>query len=322
MKKVPLLLVVLLGACSTGGGSSGTPEQLHSMLHTSLILPAAKSKAPLLFVSDAATAEVYIYQVSTLKVVGTVTGLTQPQGECSDDKGNVWVTDAGAGAIYELSHQGRLENTLSLGYPVGCASDPKTGALAVMSLYGSDGSQGEITVYPKGSGSPRSYTTPKQYYYNFGGYDASGNLFFDGRAKSGTFMLSELPKGRKAPYMVRLSGGTIYFPGMVQWDETKRELVVGDQSCGNAYASCLYTVKIEDKTGTIQGTIGLQTPSGGQVCDLIQGVIYKGELAGSDNDICGSAPSTTYIWPYPAGGAPTRFNKSTDSEPVGAAISP
>ena len=84
------------------------------------------------------------------------------------------------------------------------------------------------------------------------------------------------------------------------------QLVVGHRSSGNAYASCLYTVKIGYKSGTIEGTTDLQNYRGGKLCDLVQGVIYNGELAGSDNDICRSAPSTTYIWPYPAGGAPTK----------------
>src|SRR5581483_3382361 len=45
------------------------------------------AKPPLLFVSDSGTGDVYIYKVPSLKVVGTVTGFFQPQGECSDGKG-------------------------------------------------------------------------------------------------------------------------------------------------------------------------------------------------------------------------------------------
>ncbi|MGA7202043.1 MAG: hypothetical protein WBX26_09445 [Candidatus Cybelea sp.] len=299
---------------------------LHRVAHLLRAGAAGDTKGPLLFVSDSTAAVVYIYQLSTVKVVNTVTGLTDPQGECADTKGDVWVTDAGVDSIYELSHQGRLENTLTAaGYPVGCAWDRTPGNLAVMSLFGSgsgSGSHGAVTVYAK-RGSSHQYQNPTQYYYNFGGYDTSGDLLFDGRSESGAFMLSELPKGAKTALTIAIGGGTIYYPGMVQWDTTSKELIVGDQSCGGIYtASCLYAIQIANEAGTIESTIDLQNSRGGQICDLIQGVIYKGKLAGSDNDICGSSPSTTYVWPYPAGGAPTLSNSSTDSTPVGAAVSP
>lgn len=322
MKKALVLASFALCACS--GGTVPTMAPLtYGSPHASSTVPKGAAKEPLLFVSDATKAAVYIYQLTTLKVVGTVTGLTQPQGECSDSKGDVWVTDTGAHATYELSHAGRLENTLSAAsYPVGCAWDSSSGNVAVMSLFGGSGSQGQVAIYTKGKGSPQSYVNEKQYYYNFGGYDPNGNLFFDGRSAKGTFMLSELPKGAKSAYTIKLRGGRIYFPGMVQWDSSNDVLVVGDQSCGNLYTSCLYTVKLAGETGTIESKIQLQNTSGGEICDLVQGVIYNGELFGSDDDICTSAPSTTYVWPYPAGGAPSDSNSSTDTSPVGAAVSP
>lgn len=328
MKKVPILLTLAISACSTGAVPTTTVTSPHGVAQSSQAGSAAHTKGALLFVSDSTAAVVYIYQLSTLKVVNTVTGLTDPQGECSDTKGDIWVTDAGVDSIYELSHQGRLENTLTgTAYPVGCAWDPASGNLAVMGLFGSgsgSGSHGAVTIYPKRAGrSPHQYQNPNQYYYNFGGYDTNGDLFFDGRSVSGAFMLSELPKGAKKALTIAIQGGTIYYPGMVQWDTTNKELIVGDQSCGGAYtASCLYAIQIANHTGTVESTINLQNSSGAQICDLIQGVIYKGQFAGSDNDICGSSPSTTYVWPYPAGGGPTLSNSSTDSTPVGAAVSP
>ena len=283
----------------------------------------AHAKSPVLFVSDSETASVYIYDLSTLDVLATITGLSQPQGECSDSKGNVWITDANAQTIYEVSHQGGLENELSdsLGYPVGCAWDKTTGALAVMNIFGESGAPGAVLIFKGGSGLPTSYTNASQYNYYFGGYDAKGNLFFDGLDAGGNFMLSSLPKKAKSASTITLSGGTIYFPGMVQWDAARHGLIVGDQSCGNRYASCLYTLHIGRKRAMIAATTELQNSSGGTVCDLVQGVEFGGQIAGSDNDFCGSLPSATYLWPYPAGGAPTLYNNSTDETPVGAAVS-
>lgn len=284
----------------------------------------AHTHSPLLFVSDSGTADVYIYKLPELKVVGTITGFSQPQGECSDNKGNVWVTDTNAQTIYELSHRGQLENALtdSTGYPDGCAWDATTGDLAVMSLFGTDSASGAVLVYPPGSSNPQEFSNPKQYFYNFGGYDSAGDLFFDGRDQSGNFILSELAKGASSAKTIALTGGTVYFPGMVQWDREKGDLIVGDQSCGNSYVSCLYSVKVGTKGGTIERRTNLKGYSGSPICDLVEGVQFGKQIAGSDNDFCGYTPSTTYVWPYPAGSPPTDYNKVTDSTPVGAAVSP
>ncbi len=283
----------------------------------------ARSTSQLLFVSDSGTADVYIYKLPTLKLMATITGFAQPQGECSDGKGNIWVTDTNAKTIYELSHQGRLENELSdgSGYPAACAWDSTTGNLAVSNLFGIASGSGSILIYKNASESPVSYENPGQYYYNFAGYDTAGNLFFDGRDAKGDFMLSELPKGGGSAKTIALSGGTIYFPGMVQWQPTRRNLIVGDQSCGNLYASCLYTVKITQQGGTIAAETQLRTSTGGSVCDLVQGVEFNKQIAGSDYDFCGAEPSTTYVWPYPAGGTSVAHNEGTELTPVGAAIS-
>lgn len=300
------------------------PAAAHPDRRPSWISPElANAKAPVLFVSDSGTSDVYIYSLPALKVIGTVTGFSQPQGECSDNKGNVWVTDTNVQIIYELDHHGRLENELTdtAGYPAACAWDSTTGNLAVMNLFGIGSSSGAVIVYLKGTSAPSPYENSSQYFYNFGGYDTNGNLFFDGRDANGNFMLSELPKGAKSAHTIKVTGGTIYFPGMVQWISTKRDLLIGDQSCGNAYVSCLYNVAVSKSAATITGKINLQNASGGSTCDLIQGVKYANEIAGSDYNFCGTTASSTDLWPYPGGGSPTNENAGSDSVPVGAAIS-
>ncbi len=330
--------VLALGACGGAASTPATgamPDRLatsvtrhpvaaHPDRRASWISPdLARGKSAVLFVSDSGTADVYIYSFPALKVIGTITGFTQPQGECSDTKGNVWVTDTSVQTIYELDHHGRLENELTdtQGYPVGCAWDATTGNLAVMNIFAAGSSSGGVIVYLDATRAPSLYQNSNQYFYNFGGYDTSGNLFFDGRDANGNFMLSELPKGAKSAHTVKLTGGTIYFPGMVQWVSTKHDLIVGDQSCGDVYTSCLYSVAIPKSGGVITGRINLKNSSGGQICDLVQGVKYNTMIAGSDFNFCGSEPSTTYQWPYPGGGAPGSHNSTTDSVPVGAAIS-
>lgn len=284
----------------------------------------AAQKSPVLFVSDGDTESVYIYDLSTFAVLATVTGLSQPQGECTGNNGNVWITDTSAKEIYEVSHQGRLENELgdSLGYPVACAWDKKTSRLAVMNIFGLSESQGAVVIYKNGSGSPTPYDNPQQYYYDFGGFDTEGNLFLDGRDANGGFVLSVLQKGATSATTITIAGGSLYFPGMVQWDSSTARVIVGDQACNGGYTSCLYEMKVAKGAATIVTTTTLQNSAGSLVCDLVQGVFFKGHLLGSDYDFCGSLPSTTYSWPYPAGGMPTLSNSSVDETPVGAAVSP
>lgn len=289
----------------------------------SWISPAlARAKSSVLYVSDPGTSDVYAYNVPSLEMIGTITGFSQPQGECSDAKGNVWITDANAKTIYELSHHGHLENELAdtAGYPDACAWDPTTGNLAVMNIFGIGSTAGSVLIYAHGSQSA-PYVNPDQYFYNFGGYDSAGNLFFDGRAADGTFVLSELPKGADTAHTLKVTGGVIYFPGMVEWDALKHYLVVGDQSCGNVYSSCVYAVKIGQKSATIARRTDLRDSGGGAVCDLVQGTLFNKQIAGSDDAFCGSTASATYLWPYPGGGAPTRHVENSDSMPVGATIS-
>ncbi|MGA7283309.1 MAG: hypothetical protein WBW87_02085 [Candidatus Cybelea sp.] len=297
-----------------------TQPQTHDS-RRSWFSPEIKKSASLLFVSDAGTGDVYLYKLPSLKVAARVTGFTQPQGECSDDRGDVWVTDTNAKTIYELSHAGQLKGTLTdaAGYPVGCAWDRRTGSLAVMNLFGLTKASGNLLVYPYATGNPVRFTNPAQYLYYFGDFDDKGNLFFDGVGTNGKFMLSELVN-RTTVRTVAVTGGTIFYPGMVQWSGS--DLVVGDQSCGNANTSCVYQLSVAKKTATIEKRIKLDDSQGKPVCDLVQGVVIgAGVIAGSDNDFCGYEAAGTYLWPYPSGGNPAAVNLNVDSVPVGAALS-
>lgn len=282
----------------------------------------AKAKSPVLFVTDAGTGVAYMFSLATLSLIGTITGFVQPQGACADSKGNVWIVDTAAQTVYEVSHLGRLENEVTeKSYPVGCAVDPSTGNLAVTNQLGPNGGHGDVAIYQNGAYTV-AFSNTKVYYYNFAGYDANGNLFVDGRTLHGAFALMELPKASTKLNVVKVSGGIIYFPGMVQWNGSAKNLIVGDQSCHNAYATCLHTLTISAGSAKITGTTSLQNSSGGTLCDLVQGDVYNGKLYGSDYDFCGALASTTYAWPYPAGGAPSLSNAKTDTAPIGAVVSP
>ncbi len=314
---------------------------LHVDHRKSWVSPEIARLPRILFVSDDSTNDVLIFSMPDLTLRGTLTGFDVPQGLCSDTSGNIWVTNMGTLTIIELSRSGTVISVLTDpdGYPVACAVDPTSGDLAVANIYNKSLSgSGEVEIYKAGGGTPTSLANPDQYYYDQVGYVsgsgsgknrgqrnvAPGNLFVDGRTYSGSFILSELPPGSSAFHTINLSGGTIYFPGMVQWYTPGNYLAVGDQLCGDVPASCIYHVKIFGNTGKIKGHTSLSNYLGGSVCDLVQGVIGANGLkyvAGGDFEACGYANSSVNRWAYPAGGTPTNFNDSVVTEPIGAAIS-
>ena len=49
-------------------------------------------------------------------------------------------------------------------------------------------------------------------------------------------MISELPSGNVEMHTVNYSGGTIGFPGGVNWDRMKGQLVINDQECQGLYS--------------------------------------------------------------------------------------
>ena len=275
------------------------------------------------FVSDPGSAQVDIFTLPNLKLIEIVTGLTQPQGECSDASGDVWVADAAAMMVDELEHSGKIVKHVAdtYGTPISCAWDPKTGNLAVFNFLGKSSRGGAVLVYHHGAGVPNIYYNPKELNYEFGGYDAAGNLFFDGLTGAGKFMLSELPANASQAKTVSVSGGKLYTPGMVQWDVSAHDLVVGDQNCAGAVGSCIYRMSITKGAAMVVGKTILEDSAGVQVCDMVQGVLWNKSIVGSDFDFCRSIPSATYVWPYPNGGSPHATVARGIVQPFGTAIS-
>jgi hypothetical protein len=294
--------------------------KVHPDHHKSWVSPDAAKAPRLYFASDSGTNDVYILTMPGLALKGTLTGFSEPQGECSDKNGNIWVTNTGTSQIYLLSRTGSTIGTLSDpdGYPVGCAVNPTNGDLAVTDIF--DFSEaGGVLIYHNGSGSPTRISNPAQYEYYFVGYDSSGNLFTDGWSyPSFTFTISTIPAGSSTASTVSISGGTPTFPGMVQWYRAGNYLAVGDQECGGQAASCIFWYSISGSTATYTGQTDLSTSGGGAVTDLVQGVIAANNekyLAGGD---AGAATANRWMWD--AGGAPTNSVGGL-SLPIGAAIS-
>jgi hypothetical protein len=299
----------------------------------SWISPDIENVHKLLFVSDA-IGVVWIYKMPSLEIKGILTGFQAPNSMCSDGKGSVWIAMGAFGQIWKLAHDGTIVAILqdTIGIPVACAVDPTTGNLAVSNVGnnnppptgGSIG--GSILVYPRAAGAPAEYWCLSCLIaYGFVGYDTSGNLFVDGRNASNVFALAELPAGDGAGGGLKpltIEGGTLYIPGMVEWDAAGHYLVIGDQLCDNKHDSCVYRAKIFGSTAKVTGRTTLLDSAGNPICDMSQGTLDGNTIAGSDDDngVCGH-PSGTDLWPFPAAGPATHHNDIYDSQPIGAAIS-
>jgi hypothetical protein len=160
----------LLAGCASGGGSV-TPGGVVVVGHASKargvakswMSPDARRSQGLIYVSDSATYDVYVYSFPSGQLVGTLTDQNNPAGLCTDNKNNVYVTQLYGHQIVEYRH-GRTTAIKTLsdsGYePGACSVDQKTGDLAVANIVSVDFTQGNLVVYPNAKGNPTTYSPP------------------------------------------------------------------------------------------------------------------------------------------------------------------
>jgi hypothetical protein len=346
-----LAAAALLAGCSTNGGSQlsgvapssgfnsthvGIPQVLrhspqdlfvgvkwtgnvHPDHQKSWISPDVKKAPRLYFAADSGTDDVYIFTMPDLVLKGTLTGFDEPQGECSDTAGNIYIANTEEFEVLKYSRTGTLLATYSdtAGYPVGCAVNPANGDLAVTNIFNTAGAGG-VYIYTSPSSTPTELTNPSGYYYYFAGYGPGSSLWVSGRNASGDYLLSAC--GATTCSTISLSGGTVYFPGAVQYDYVASTWVVFDQLCGDTNAACSYPVSVSGALGT---ATDYHNPVGTNVCDLVQATIAANGakyVAGGDYESCGFTTTSFDRWAYTAGGTPTNHNTSGET-PIGAAVS-
>lgn len=313
MKIAGWLSLALLAACG-GGLPARLPTSSPDNSASWVARDAAAAKS-LLYVSDAGASDVSVYTFPDLKPMGKLTGFVQPQGMCADKDGNVWITDTVLQEILEFAHGGKhaIRSLIDpIGYPAGCAVDASSGDLAVTNFFDPSGA-GQVLIYRGGRGTPTPFFNPAVTYYYFDGYDAAGNLYVSGSTAGGAYVLSLLGHGKSAMESMSVRGGTIHFPGSVQWVGTG--LVLGDQKCDGKKGACFYEASVRGTLAKIARTTAL-TGS----CDVAQAWIQNGRVAAGDYDDCGRERSGAYVWKYPGGGAPLRRVTGL-MRPIGATIS-
>jgi hypothetical protein len=305
MKRLVYLyaLVAAVAAISYGCGS-GVPSQSSAPLPSlerapehraaSWMAPDAK-KRDLLYVSDEATNDVFIYSYPGGRLKGTLTGFDEPYGMCTNEAGDVFIANTEKSEILEYQHGGTspIATLNDTGYyPVSCSVDPTTGNLAVTNFQALGSQPGDVAIYAGAKGTPTTFSDAGIPLYEFCGYDDKGNLFIDGYNATGGFAFAELPAGSSSFRNISLNT-TIFQPGGVQWDG--KYVAVGDQYYGDGPAAAIHRVSVSGSSGRVVGTTLLKQRS--DEVQVVQFWIDGTKVIGSN-----ALAQSTDVWKYPAGG--------------------
>lgn len=212
-------------------------------------------------------------------------------GACSDQAGNIYVTNWQYSKIEKFPHASMLPSEVYYIYshsPYYCAVDPNTQELAVTM---SDGSPGDmVAFFDPGKKKPHYiYLKDQTTFLETLTYDSHSNLFVEAE-KSGSFSLIEVPKGGHQFKKLKIAGSFDYSYDAhpVQWDG--KNLTVSSQGYKEEE---IYRLSINGATGKIVGRTSV---------DDSQLLL---ETAFAKNAMAGASPHDTRIWTYPAGGGPT-----------------
>lgn len=262
-------------------------------------------KGRLLYISDAGTNDVVVYHYPSGTEAGVLTGFDEPQGECVDKAGNVWIANTLASSLLEYAHGGTtpIAKLADPGqYPVDCSIDKNDGTLAATNIIARKGRhrRGSLSIYPEAVGSPTIVASPDFYLMYSLAYDDNDNLFLDGRNNSEAFQFGELASGSSKIDPIMLTGATVNFPGGIAF--AKRKVNIGDQAGEVVYEAT--------EAGTVTGSVPLSGSS-----DCVDFFIYGRAL------ICPDAGNGDIeIYNYPAGGLPIHVTTGLIA-PTGAAVS-
>jgi hypothetical protein len=237
--------------------------------------------------------------------VTRITGYRLVGGVCSDQSGNVWVTNRRENRWYvdEFPHGG-TKPTEELEAPrvtlASCAVDPSTGDLAVM-CTSIDGSWEALLWRGARKEKPAKYHVPLV--PSYAAYDDKGNLFITGPAGYSIseffFALGELAKGSGSVKRITLDKPTGLW-GAVQWDGTY--VVVNTTQGFDPRRPLLFRLQVSGTKGEVVGVVRPHGFYGGIYPSSPVFVLHDNAIIG----MRGENGKAVWAWPYPVGGAPTQ----------------
>ena len=294
--------VMLVGCAGSLVQTQPPAAQSRAATHAvSWMAPDAGGKN-LLYVSYGNSVLVYEYGTSTQ--VGQLSYFSDAAGSCTDPSGDVYVTNYGAADVIEFAHGGGkpIQTLIDPSpYATDCAFDAGTGNLAVINRYGqSEYSPGNVAIYTKAKGNPKTYKIKGLITYVSGGYDANGNLLVSGvPASSNAVQFGMLEQGSSAFKAVALQRSSNFqYPGYIRWDGTYFD--VEFEYFG---VSLFEWYTIEDYKGAQEGYMLTEESGEGS------GPFWLGRVGGSKSATRANqlvAAMTIYGvmgWNYPRGGS-------------------
>jgi hypothetical protein len=316
-----LLLLNGCGAASTAS-SPGTPltplaRPAHSGHGQSWMKPGTANIKELLYVSDLATDDVYVYDYTSGEAVGKLTGFDQPGAQCVDRRGDVYIATA-SGLLGYKRGTTHLINTIP-GVAKGCVVHLKSYS-ALLSAS---------------SGGPDHDCTWYKHQKRISCWESSNacyTMWPIGSDFAGVVQVAEgEPSGGGAvavctEFAVLSFNQTIYSPGSVMWDG--KYLALTDQKAGGANQTGIYQASLSHRTLTVRGETVLTDPCASGATEVAQPFIVgttntlrnkqQGTVVVGANALC---PGTFDYWKYPAGGDPVMTLPSAPQEPSGDSVS-
>ena len=262
-------------------------------------IDADAKRGGLLYVSQDADQVVDIYSYPGAKLAGQLTGFSAPQGMCSDDTGNVYVTDGGNSDVDVYTHGGTSPIAVlnDAGYvPSDCAFDKSTGNLAVTNYTALSG-QGNVAIYAGARGYPAFYSGAEMYGYWACAYDNNGNLFVTDL--NGYPSFAELPKGSGTFVNLTLPFKT---PGGLAWDGA---YLAAETTNFNAGESSIYRLEVSGSSVTVKGIVRLGR--GHRRVEVNYFWVGRGNVAATARD------NHVGIWRYPSARQPLQYLKKVYS---------
>jgi hypothetical protein len=190
--------IVALGACSSAGSNGSVPPVSSQASSISQLTLDNGTKAAL-FVSDSGTNEVSTFAWPKPKnPTGTLDGFSEPQGGCSDAKGDVYVANTGDSNLLGFAvGNSKAINTLNDAgqYPVGCSYDWKYGNLAAANIISISGGPGSVSIFTNEKGTSKTIGSSLVTRFYSIAYDDSGNLYASGENSAYQLAIVELPAG-------------------------------------------------------------------------------------------------------------------------------
>ncbi|MGC1381069.1 MAG: hypothetical protein WA814_08615 [Candidatus Baltobacteraceae bacterium] len=325
----PAVLLIFAGC---GGGFPATPPAgpVTATSNTVLVqnvrrgaswMAKGATQRDLLYVSNAnGTVSVYRYWQHTL--VGVLTDFSNPQGECSDKAGNVYITDSGKKKIYEYSHGGKKPISVldAAPYePYGCSVNPANGDLAVANSASDEYKPGNLSIYPHGSGTPATYQGPYDDHFINCAYDDRGDLFMNSQIVyyySFFYSIAFYYLPKHGPKLIAEDLSEPYFSS--GWPYVSSIAYDGKYWMVDAISDLyLYEINIKPQ---YEGDLTFSSSYRVGVVAL-----YRNTLKGRATQVVGAAStrsaSAVDYWKYPALGSPIGGITKDLDDPVGLTIS-